>query len=140
MQELINFLSHHTTLTMALIIIFFLASVVEFIRANRHRSNLTAAQATQKINREQAVVLDVRSTEAYQAGHIVGAISMPAKDFLATSKKLEKYRNKPLIIVCETGVDSLKITAKLRKAGYNAYILSGGIRTWSDASMPLVKN
>lgn len=140
MQELINFLSHHNTLTIALIIIFFLASIVEFIRANRHRSNLTAAQATQKINREQAAIIDVRPIEAFQNGHIVDAISMPAKDFLATNKKLEKYRHKPLIIVCASGVDSLKIAAKLKKAGYNAYVLSGGIRTWSDASMPLVKN
>ncbi|MFZ2314945.1 MAG: rhodanese-like domain-containing protein [Gammaproteobacteria bacterium] len=140
MQELTNFLSQHSNLTITAIIIFVLVSIVEFIRINRNRSSLSVAETTQKINREQAVVIDTRSPDAFNKGHIVDAISIPAKDLQPNNKKLEKYRTKPIIIVCATGADAQKIAATLAKAGYNTYILAGGVRAWADAAMPLVKN
>lgn len=139
MQDLVNFLSNHAALTAAMSIVVVLLFVVEFMRAKRATFNITPAQATQKINRDNAVVIDMRSNEAFRKGHIIDAISMTMDDLKKNPKKLDKYRNKPLILVCNLGNESQKMAPTLIKQGFNTYSIAGGIRAWSDAQMPLIK-
>lgn len=139
MQELTTFISNHPLLSLSAGIVFFLLSVVEVIRARRLTYNITASQATQMMNHDNAVIIDTRSQDAYRNGHIIGAQSMSQQDIRDNNKKLEKLKGKPLIVVCNAGVESQKIAALLLKRGYNAYSLAGGMRSWIDAQMPIVK-
>lgn len=139
MQELSTFISNHPALSLAFAIIFVLVVVIEFIRAKRNTFNLSPADVTQKINRDNAIVIDIRPKDAYRKGHIINAESMTSAEIATNSKKIEKLKAKTVIIVCPSGIESQKIAARLLKQGYNAYSLSGGIRAWIEAQMPLVK-
>lgn len=139
MQDLITFLSHHPLLSLAAASLLILLMIIEFIRANRGRKNLSPLQTTQMINHDHAVIIDLRPNEAYQQGHIIDALPMSAQDIVKNPKKVEKFKTKPIIMVCPTGAESQKIAAILLKRGYNAYALTGGIRAWNEAQMPLVK-
>jgi rhodanese-related sulfurtransferase len=139
MQELITFTSQHTALTMALGIILILLMLLEFIRAKRNTFYIDSLTATQLINHENAAVIDLRALDSYRQGHIIDAVSMPVTDIHQHPKKLEKFRTQPIILVCAVGMESQKIAASLLKDGYNAYALTGGMRAWLAADMPVVK-
>ena len=139
MQELIQFSEKHPLLSGAVLFVFIALFIVELLRLNRVRRMITPADATQLINRQRAEVLDLRSQEQFKAGHIIAATNVSEQELTSTSKKLEKFKQKPLVIVCQNGVTSQKIAALLAKRGYNSYSIAGGIRAWVDAQMPLVK-
>jgi rhodanese-related sulfurtransferase len=105
----------------------------------RNNFRITATQAVQLINRQNAAIIDIRATDSFRKGHIIDAVSLTSKEIMDGSKKIEKFKNKPVIIVCNAGIESQKIAALLLKQGYNAFSLSGGIRAWSEAELPLVK-
>lgn len=139
MQDITTFITNHPYMIAALGILFVLLLIIEFIRARRGSFNISSLQATQKINHDNAAVIDVRANEAYRKGHIIDAISLSGKEIQDNTKKLEKFKNKPLIIVCTAGIESQKIASMLLKRGYNAFSLSGGMRAWMDAQLPVVK-
>ncbi len=101
---------------------------------------LTAAQATLKINRENANVLDVRNTEEFAAGHLPGARNIALGNFSERAAELEKLKKKPLIVYCKSGQSSLKAVAELRKLGFESvFNLEGGINAWTGAGLPVEK-
>jgi rhodanese-related sulfurtransferase len=119
----------------ALVVLLF----VEFIRTRRGQARLRPAEAVLMINKQNAAVIDVRNLDSFRKGHIVDAHSMPLKEISESNKKLEKFRSKPLIVVDGNGLEAQKAAATLAKLGYNAFILAGGMRAWSEADLPLVK-
>jgi rhodanese-related sulfurtransferase len=139
MQDFITFLSHHPLLSAAVVIVFVLVTVVELIRVKRNTFNITPGRAVQLINRENAAVIDLRPTENYRKGHIIDAVSMTVQELKETPKKLEKLKNRPIILVGEAGSETQKIAALLLKQGYNAFSLAGGMRAWNEAELPLIK-
>jgi rhodanese-related sulfurtransferase len=139
MQDLTTFLGNHPFLSLAAATVFVLVMMVELIRARRNIFNLSPVQITQLINRENAVVIDIRPSESYHKGHIIDAHSLMPQDIRQNLKKLEKFKSRPIIIVSNASSESQKIAALLLKHGYNAYSLAGGMRAWSEAQMPLVK-
>lgn len=139
MQELTPFITSHSLLSVATIAVLLILIIIEFIRARKNVFNINPAQVTQLINRENAVVIDIRQNEVYRKGHIIDAQSVNPQEIRQNPKKLEKFRARPLIIVANASSESQKIAAFLLKHGYNAYSLNGGIRAWSEAQMPLVK-
>ena len=140
MQDLITFLSNHPALSLSGLFLIVLVIIVERMRAGTNKFALLPQQATQMINHQHAVVIDIRPADAFQKGHIIDSLSVPSRDLQASArKKIEKFKNKPLIFVCGTGYESKKIAATFIKQGYNAYSLSGGLRAWIEAQMPVVK-
>ena len=126
-------------LSLATAIIFVLLVIVELMRNKRQGFQLTPLQTTQKINHDHAVILDIRPNDTYRKGHILDAQSWTTKDIKENTKKLEKLKNKPIILVCQLGGESQKVAALLIKQGYNAYSLAGGMRSWNEAQLPLIK-
>lgn len=139
MQAFITFAQQHAALSLALATVFLLLVVIELMRAKRHLLDISPATATQMINKDNAVVIDIRGKDAYKQGHIIDALSLPSSELSDNTKKIEKHRIKPLIIVCGVGIESQKVATALLKNGYNAYSLAGGMRAWLDAQMPVVK-
>ena len=100
--------------------------------------NLTPAQATLLMNREDALVLDVRETGEWGAGHITGARHITLGQLDKRLSELEKFKEKPIIVVCATGNRSSSACGQLKKHGFGkVYSLGGGISAWRDASLPL---
>ena len=99
-----------------------------------------AAQAVQMINRRDGVVIDVREPAEFKAGHIPNAKNIPQGQLQGRLKDLEKYKAKPVILVCATGNRSRGTVATLEKSGFGeAYNLQGGMAAWRQASMPVEK-
>ena len=97
-------------------------------------------EAVQLINRRDALVLDVRDTGDYAAGHIANARHVPEAQLADRLKELEKFRARPIIVSCRTGSRAPSVSSLLRKKGFaEAFALRGGIAAWQQASLPLEK-
>jgi len=114
--------------------------LVEFIRQQRDKSLLTPIQATLLINREDAVAVDVRGQGDYEKGHLPNARHLPLADLERRSTELEKFRARPLILYCNSGVTATKAIATLKKAGFEKlYNLRGGVYEWEKAGYPMTR-
>ncbi len=103
-------------------------------------AGLTPAAAVQLINREKAVVIDVCEPAEYQAGHVAGAKSIPLAELEAKLPGAVKNKATPLVLVCASGMRSGRAVAIAKKLGYeNAQSLSGGLKSWREASLPIEK-
>jgi len=101
---------------------------------------LTPAQATHLINREDAVVLDVREATEFATGHVLGARNVPAARMETAGAELVKKKDRPVIVYCDGGERSSKALAALKKQGFTrAANLAGGIKAWQDAGLPVEK-
>ncbi len=96
--------------------------------------------AMQLINHKNALVLDVREQSEYDAGHILNGKLIPLGKLKERIGELEKYRERPLVVVCRSGQRSAVACGLLGKQGFaQAYNLSGGIIAWQKAGLPLEK-
>ena len=101
-------------------------------------ANLSPAEATLLMNREDALVLDVRETGEWSSGHITGARHITLAQIDTRLSELDKFKEKPIIVVCATGNRSSSACGQLKKHGFGkVYSLGGGISAWRDASLPL---
>ena len=101
---------------------------------------LTADGAVQLINREKAVVVDVCETEEFAKGHVGGAKNIPLNLLEEKLTSAVKNQGLPLILVCETGARSARAVAIAKKLGYeNTQSMSGGLKAWRTANLPLEK-
>jgi len=106
----------------------------------RRGEKVSVLQATQLINQGKGVILDVREPDAFAAGHLRDAKNIPLKDLPNRLGELEKFKSKAVIVVCQTGVQSAKAAAQLKKAGFNeAFSLNGGIAAWQAQGLPTTK-
>ena len=102
--------------------------------------SLTAQGAVQLINREKAVLIDVRDAQEYAAGHPLGARSVPLAELEAKLPSVVKNKNLPVLLLCGTGTRARRAVDAAKKLGYeNAQVIAGGMRGWSDANLPVEK-
>ena len=95
---------------------------------------------TQLINHKNALVLDVREQNEYDAGHILNSKLIPLGKLLERIGELEKYRERPVVVVCRSGQRSASACTLLGKQGFaQVYNLSGGVMAWQKANLPLEK-
>ena len=96
--------------------------------------------AVQLINHQDALVLDVREDIEYDAGHIADAKHIPVGKMEGRLQELEKFKNKPIVVVCRSGMRSSRACSVLRKHGFtDVHNLAGGINAWQQASLPVAK-
>lgn len=97
-------------------------------------------QAVMLINRQDAVVVDIREKKEFDEGHIVDAINIPLAKLKQRVTELKKFKDKPVIVVCKLGQQSADAARTLKEEGHNqVYRLSGGITEWKSQSLPLVQ-
>jgi rhodanese-related sulfurtransferase len=103
---------------------------------------VTPAQATHLINREDALVVDVRDAGEYGAGHVLGAKNVPLARIDDGANDLAKRKDRPLIVYCDTGTNrAAKALAALKKQGFAHVVnLNGGIGAWQQAGLPVEKS
>jgi len=141
MQDIYLLINQNRLLVTALIAVLIVLTLIEWLRQQRGTKQLTPQMATHLINHEEAVIVDIRTTEAYLTGHIPGSISIPNEELSTKYKKIEKYKAKPLIVVGATGIDASNAVNFLQKNNFlSIVVLAGGIRRWKESDMPLVKD
>jgi rhodanese-related sulfurtransferase len=101
---------------------------------------VSPTEATHLVNREDALVVDVRDVGEYNAGHILGARHVPVGE-IGSSGELAKRKEKPIIVYCDgPGDRSGRATSELRKLGFTRVVnLSGGLGAWQQAGLPVEK-
>jgi rhodanese-related sulfurtransferase len=138
MGQLGQFITNHWALWLALIVVLSLVLIYELHSQKKRAKELSPNAAIDLINHEDAVVIDLRDPEVFRAGHIIDAICTPADDL--GQKRMEKYKTKPVILVCARGLQSVVVATQLRAKGFTQpMILAGGITAWQAAGLPLVK-
>jgi len=83
-------------------------------------------------------ILDVRTQEEYDSGHIEGAILIPISELEDRLDELSK--NKEMLVYCRTGNRSSTAVNVLRANGYTKiFHMKNGITAWTQAGYPTVK-
>lgn len=104
----------------------------------RGGNEVNPTQATLLINRDDAVVIDVRDAGEFASGHLQGARNIPVARFAERASELEKLKDRPVIVCCASGVRSVKACEELKKLGFSrVHGLEGGISAWAAAGLPL---
>ena len=137
MAQFLEFVSNHFLLAGA-----FVALLVLFIANEGRRGGRTvsAQELVNMVNRDNAVVLDVRDRKEFQAGHIVDAVNIPFPSLESRVAELAKYKDRPIVLVDKMGQHSGSSGAILAKAGYeNVARLQAGMSDWQGAQLPVVK-
>ncbi|MBO9549797.1 rhodanese-like domain-containing protein [Pseudomonas sp.] len=134
--HLIQFATDHYILV-AIFVVLLVALLVNELR--RGGQSLSNGQLTALVNADKALVIDIRPSKEYSAGHIVGALNIPQDKIANRMSELEKHKEKTLIVVDAMGQQSGAVCGELIKAGYTAAKLSGGVSSWKADNLPLVK-
>ena len=101
---------------------------------------VTTLEATQLMNRDDAIVVDLRDAADYARGHILGAKNLPLADLERRAGELDRHKSKPLIVHCGDGNRAARALTVLRKQGFDKlYSLSGGFAAWQQAGLPTEK-
>jgi rhodanese-related sulfurtransferase len=137
MPRLLEFAGHHPYLIAAALLIILLFVGDELLRRLRKFRELTPAEAVLLINKG-ASVLDIRLPKDFDQGHVIGARNIPSAELDARVAELEKFKQQPMIVYCESGQTSQKAAVILIKHGFQAvHTLKGGIRSWQQEHFPL---
>jgi len=103
-------------------------------------NRISVQEATLLINRQDAVVVDVRETAEWSAGHIPNARHIALGHLEKHLSEIEKFKEKPVIVVCASGNRSGAGCRILKKAGFQKiHNLGGGVHAWQDAGLPVSK-
>ena len=138
MDRILEFTGEHALLVAFLLISFFVLVFSEIRRKATGMISVDPSTAVGLINND-GVVIDLRNAEAFARGHIVNAKNIPYDEFDAGSGKLDRWKNKPILAVCEAGITSNKAVDALRKSGFESiYGLKGGMSAWGQAGLPVV--
>lgn len=138
MERVIEFAINHWVLVSTFLVCLTGLIVVESQRAGATVSNV---QATQLINKEGAVVVDIRDPKDFNKGHITDARNISYATFKDRVDELSAYKEKPVILVCAMGQHSGTVGKILRTNGFkDIRRLQGGISGWQSENLPLIKS
>ena len=139
MNRFVEYVINHPFLVGAAAILAVLAIVIEFRQRARGSSAVAPGDAVRLAN-SGALLVDVRDSQAYEAGHIIEARNLPAAELAGKAETLKKYKEKPVIVYCESGNTSGAAARTLRAGGFNKVVtLRGGLQSWRQENLPLVK-
>ncbi|MGI9301352.1 MAG: rhodanese-like domain-containing protein, partial [Gammaproteobacteria bacterium] len=110
----------------------------ELKRLNRGYADVTPAEAVQLINREDALVLDVRDGGEFKDGKIRGAKHIPLTSLKTRVSELSKHKDKAIVAYCRVGTRSPDACVMLRKNDFQkVYNMKGGFQGWLTANLPV---
>ncbi len=132
-----QFLAQEWMLATALLVVL---AMLFFHESRKSGPSLTPQQAINLVNAEAGVFVDLRDSGDFKAGHIVDAVHVPASKLLNNDTgALEKYRERPIVLVCKLGQNAGAVGKKLRAEGFDkVYKMGGGMTEWSNQQLPVV--
>ncbi|EIC83680.1 rhodanese-like domain-containing protein [Serratia sp. M24T3] len=141
MQDIMPFVSAHPVLSLAWVALL-IAVIFTTVRARFSKvKEITRGEATRLINKEEAVVVDVRAREEFRKGHISTSVNLLSADIKSNNLgDLAKSKALPVIVVCANGQTSRLAAEGLVNAGFErVYSLKEGIAGWSGENLPLAR-
>ena len=140
MDQYLEFAGNHPTLILAFLTVLGALIFIELRRNAGGAKTIGPSEAVTLVNRQNAVVLDIREDTEYHQGHIIGALNIPLSKLSNRINELEKKKKRPIITYCRSGARSASACRTLSKHGFEAvYNLSGGIAAWQGANLPTTR-
>lgn len=138
MDRYLEFVLNHYLLTLALAVVTFLL-IQDFIEtALRKFELISPLSAVTKMNTVDTVVVDVREESEFIKSHIENALNIPLGKLDDRLKQLDNAKDKPIIVVCQTGTRSTPACRTLSKNGFeHVYSLTGGMQSWEENKLPI---
>ena len=136
LAKFLEFMTVHYVLSGTFLILVVLLVMQQSRNAGR---NLSTRELTAMVNRDEAFTLDIRPKKDFITGHIVGSVNISNDQLTTRMGELEKHKDKTIIVVCASGINAGGACSELKKAGFTAARLSGGITGWRSENLPVVK-
>lgn len=137
MENFILFIGNHVGMVS---IWLGLVAALIWTEGRRAGKSVTPQQATLLMNREDALVVDVRDRNSFGSGHITGSINIPLTQVKERIAELESYQDQPIIMVCNTGQQAAAAGKLLHAENFSKVMrMTGGINEWRASNLPLVK-
>lgn len=141
MQQFIEFSLRHWELWLVFFVTLTLLLTFELHAKLTGTLPLSVQEAIFKVNREDAIFLDVRDTLSFKKGHIAESINIPFSELKTKLNELDSFRERPIIINYSQGQSHHKIGRLLKNAGFaKCYHLKGGMVSWQNAALPIFKS
>lgn len=135
---MMSFAISHWYLFLALIVVLALILFQPLLDKASGTQQVSSQEAVQLINRQAAVVVDVREPGEFQGGHIARAINIPLGQIGQRSQELKKFKQRPIVMCCASGARSARAGAILRKEGFtDVRNLAGGLSAWRRQNLPV---
>ena len=115
------------------VVVFQLLRKVFLFKSIKHYSPV---KLFRKLKDSKAVILlDVRTARERKAQSIKNSIHIPLAEINSRVVELKKYQNQEIVCYCRSGNRSLSAASKLKKNGFNAANLRGGILQWNSTGL-----
>ncbi len=112
------------------LVLFYIVRKYFQIKSITHYS---AQELSDKIKKDRnLVLLDVRTEKERNRNKIKGSFHIPVYEINSSNNELKKFTGKEIVCYCETGSRSLSAAIKLKKIGFNAANLKGGMLRWNS--------
>jgi rhodanese-related sulfurtransferase len=137
MDQFIEFAGNHPGLHLALVAVLGMLAWTFLGNRIAGYKRIEPTEAVPLLNRENAVLLDIRDNKDFRAGHVSGAVHIPHSALAKRHVELAKDKDKPIIVACRAGTHASTACGLLRKQGFeNVYMMSGGMLAWQAANLP----
>lgn len=90
-------------------------------------------EVKEKIKNRSIILLDVRNSDERKREHIKGSFHIPVYDLKTRFGELGKFRDKEIICYCRSGSRSLAAAYTLKRRGFNAANMKGGMIRWQNS-------
>src|SRR5258708_6893142 len=100
-MEIEQFVIHNWYLFAALVVVLVLLAAGPVNQLIHRVQSVSPTEAVLLINRQDAVVVDVRDAKQFRAGHIVNAVNLPFAELEDRVREVEKYKQRPVILSCQ---------------------------------------
>jgi rhodanese-related sulfurtransferase len=140
MERLLDYLTRHPFLV-SLAVALALAVLVFELRSRKQSYAAVQPQEAIQLMNQGAAVYDLRDAAAFAAGHITGAKHLDPAQHANAADTLKKFREKLLIVYCETGSKATALTRSLHASGFTkVFNLRGGLAQWRADGLPLQRS
>jgi len=139
-ERTLQFISNHWILSSGYFIVCLLLVQDLYDSLTRKYKTASPAKAVALLNQDDTLIIDVRDPDKYAQGHIEGAQQISLVRLKDKLIELEPHKSTPVLVYCQQGTHSKEACKQLAAAGFTeVYYLEGGILTWQDQKLPLVR-
>jgi len=141
MEQLIAFASNNGMLSAVWVALVVMIIVTTIKMKMSPIKQISTQDLTFLMNREEGVALDIRKEKEFKAAHILDAINLSSEKITKNGfASLEKYKDKPIVVVCASGMSAVQVANNLFKDGFTRVsVLKGGMNSWTGAGLPVTK-
>lgn len=137
-QQYLEFATNHYLLSFSLVAVVFLLIQDLISNSFNQFESISPLIAVTKMNSDNVTIIDVRENQEFIKSHIENAVNMPLDKLEQQLATLEKHKNHPVIVTCQTGARSVPASKTLTKAGFTqVFNMLGGMQSWEDNKLPI---